>query len=61
MKRMNQIIRQKIADAMGFIKKQFKNLKLQTAIIKKNGNGFRDLNYLKNNFKILRNKFFKDS
>lgn len=46
---MNQIIRQKIADAIGFIKKRFKNLKLQTTIIKKNGNGFRDLNYLKNN------------
>lgn len=48
MKSMNQIIKQKIAEAMGFIKKLFKNLKMQTANIKNNSDGYRDLNYLKN-------------
>jgi diguanylate cyclase (GGDEF)-like protein len=45
---MNQIIRRKIADAMQFIRNRFKNLKEQTLSIKSNGDGYRDLNYLKN-------------
>lgn len=42
------MIKQKIAEAMEFIKNIFENLKMKTVYIKKNGNSFRDLNYLKN-------------
>ncbi|WP_373481880.1 HD domain-containing phosphohydrolase [Acetobacterium sp.] len=45
---MNQIIRKKIAAAMGFIRNLFKSLKMQILNIKNNGDGYRDLNYLKN-------------
>lgn len=45
---MNQKIKQTIAEAMALMKNLFKNLKIKTNYIKRNGNGFRDLNYLKN-------------
>ena len=43
---MNQIIKKKIVATMGFIRNLFKNLKMQ--ILKNNGKGDKDLNYLKN-------------
>jgi len=45
---MNQMVKQKIAVAKECIIKLFSHLKRQTANIKKNGDGYRDLNYIKN-------------